>query len=70
MPRRRCAARAQRTGELAAEANLEFAAEVPCGTLYYRSLLSNRPIDENAVDGLLDMFIAAYATPTNRPMAT
>jgi AcrR family transcriptional regulator len=62
--------RAQRTGELVAEANLEFAAEVLCGTLYYRSLLSTRPIDENAVDGLLDMFMAAYATSTNRPMAT
>lgn len=56
--------RAQRTGELVAEANLEFAAEVLCGTLYYRSLLSTRPIDENAVDGLLDMFMAAYATST------
>ncbi|TMQ94746.1 TetR/AcrR family transcriptional regulator [Actinomadura soli] len=51
---------AQRTGELAAEANLEFAAEVLCGTLYYRGLLTTRPIDENAVDGLLDMFMAAY----------
>ncbi|WP_339134609.1 TetR/AcrR family transcriptional regulator [Streptomyces sp. f51] len=54
--------RAQRTGELDAEANLEFAAEVLCGTLYYRSLLSTRPIDEDAVDGLLDMFMAAYGT--------
>ncbi|MGP8304214.1 TetR-like C-terminal domain-containing protein [Streptomyces inhibens] len=54
------ATRAQRTGELVAEANLEFAAEVLCGTLYYRSLLSTRPIDEDAVDGLLDMFMAAY----------
>ncbi|MFD0041382.1 TetR/AcrR family transcriptional regulator [Streptomyces anulatus] len=54
--------RAQRTGELTAEANLEFAAEVLCGTLYYRSLLSTRPIDEHVVDGLLDMFMAAYGT--------
>lgn len=54
--------RAQHTGELIAEANLEFAAEVLCGTLYYRSLLSTRPIDEGAVDGLLDMFMAAYGT--------
>ncbi|MFE4959479.1 TetR/AcrR family transcriptional regulator [Streptomyces sp. NPDC056653] len=54
--------RAQRAGELTAEANLEFAAEVLCGTLYYRSLLSTRPIDEEAVDGLLDMFMAAYGT--------
>ena len=53
---------AQRTGELATEVNLEFAAEVLCGTLYYRSLLSTRPIDEKAVDGLLDMFMTAYGT--------
>ncbi|MGW2635352.1 TetR/AcrR family transcriptional regulator [Streptomyces sp. NPDC001348] len=52
--------RAQRTGELVADANLEFAAEVLCGTLYYRGLLSIRPIDETAIDGLLDMFMAAY----------
>lgn len=56
--------RAQRTGELTAEVNLEFAAEVLCGTLYYRSLLSTRTIDEKAVDGLLDMFMAAYGTST------
>ncbi|MFI1536739.1 TetR/AcrR family transcriptional regulator [Streptomyces anandii] len=54
--------RAQRTGELVADANLEFAAEVLCGTLYYRGLLSTRPIDETAIDGLLDMFMAAYGT--------
>lgn len=53
---------AQHTGELTADVNLEFAAEVLCGTLYYRSLLSTRPIDEHAVDNLLDMFMAAYAT--------
>lgn len=52
--------RAQRAGELNPEANLEFAAEVLCGTLYYRSLLSTRPIDEDVVDGVLDMFMAAY----------
>ncbi|MFJ8580540.1 TetR/AcrR family transcriptional regulator [Micromonospora sp. NPDC093277] len=56
--------RAQGTGELVAEANLEFAAEVLCGTLYYRWLLSTRPIDESAIDGLLDMFMAAYGTST------
>ncbi|MEU7852795.1 TetR/AcrR family transcriptional regulator [Nonomuraea sp. NPDC049141] len=56
--------RAQHTGELVAEANLEFAAEVLCGTLYYRHLLSTRLVDESAVDGLLDMFMAAYGTST------
>lgn len=54
--------RAQDAGELTTGADLEFAAEVLCGTLYYRSLLSTRPIDEAAVDGLLDMFMAAYGT--------
>ncbi|MGW2591776.1 TetR-like C-terminal domain-containing protein [Streptomyces sp. NPDC001515] len=54
--------RAQHTGELVAGVRLEHAAEVLCGTLYYRSLLSSRPVDESAVDGLLDMFMAAYAT--------
>ncbi|MGW2655844.1 TetR-like C-terminal domain-containing protein [Streptomyces sp. NPDC001478] len=54
--------RAQHTGELVAGVRLEHAAEVLCGTLYYRSLLSTRPVDESAVDGLLDMFMAAYAT--------
>ncbi|MEV6192948.1 TetR/AcrR family transcriptional regulator [Streptomyces sp. NPDC051920] len=54
--------RAQAAGELKADANLEFAAEVLCGALYYRSLLSNRPIDAAAVDGLVGMFMAAYGT--------
>ncbi|MFI5719867.1 TetR/AcrR family transcriptional regulator [Nocardia sp. NPDC051750] len=52
--------RAQRDGELVADADLEYPAEVLCGTLYYRSLLTCRPVDENAIDGLLDMFMAAY----------
>lgn len=51
---------AQHNGELVAEANLDYAAEVLCGTLYYRWLLTPRPIDEKAIDGLLDMFMAAY----------
>lgn len=54
--------RAQRAGELDPEVDLEFSAEVLCGTFYYRSLLSTRPIDEQAVDGLLDLFMAAYGT--------
>lgn len=52
---------AQRTGELVADADLTYSAEVLCGALYYRGLLSTRPIDEAAIDGLLDMFMAAYA---------
>ncbi|WP_369199424.1 TetR/AcrR family transcriptional regulator [Streptomyces sp. PU-14G] len=54
--------RAQHTGELVDGVDLEFAAEVLCGTLYYRALLSTRPVDEAAVDGLLEMFMAAYGT--------
>ena len=54
--------RAQRSGELVADVDLEFAAEVLCGTLYYRHLLSTRAIDEDAIDDLLDMFMAAYST--------
>ncbi|MEV4534545.1 TetR/AcrR family transcriptional regulator [Asanoa sp. NPDC049518] len=52
---------AQQAGELTPGVDLEFAAEVLCGTLYYRHLLSTRPVGEEAVDGLLDMFMAAYA---------
>lgn len=52
--------RAQRNGELVAGVDLEYPAEVLCGTLYYRWLLTPRPIDEQAIDGLLDMFMAAY----------
>lgn len=51
---------AQRTGELVPDADLAYPAEVLCGTLYYRWLLTPRPIDEQAIDGLIDMFMAAY----------
>ncbi|MFI6855979.1 TetR/AcrR family transcriptional regulator [Streptomyces sp. NPDC050416] len=54
-------ASAQRTGELIADADLTYPTEVLCGALYYRGLLSTRPVDEAAIDGLLDMFMAAYA---------
>lgn len=63
--------RAQRAGELDAGADLEFAAEVLCGALHYRHLLSTRPIGEREIDGLLDMFMAAYGTagPSRRDRA-
>lgn len=51
---------AQRNGELDPEADLEIAAEVLAGTLYYRWLLTPRPIDERAIDGVIDLFLAAY----------
>ncbi len=52
--------RAQQAGELVAGVDLTFPAEVLCGTLYYRHLLSTRVVDETTVDALLDMFMAAY----------
>ncbi|MDX3193269.1 TetR/AcrR family transcriptional regulator [Streptomyces sp. MN03-5084-2B] len=52
--------RAQEAGELVEGVDLTFPAEVLCGTLYYRHLLSTREVDEKAVDDLLDMFMAAY----------
>ncbi|GGU48322.1 TetR/AcrR family transcriptional regulator [Lentzea flava] len=52
--------RAQLAGELVAGVDLTFPAEVLCGALYYRHLLSTRLPDEKAVDALLDMFMAAY----------
>ncbi|MFB6838992.1 TetR/AcrR family transcriptional regulator [Streptomyces sp. NPDC056361] len=61
--------RAQGAGELRADVDLAFAAEVLCGNLYYRHLLTDRPVDETAIDGLLDMFMAAYGSRslTRRP---
>ncbi|MFD7655322.1 TetR-like C-terminal domain-containing protein [Actinosynnema sp. NPDC059797] len=52
--------RAQEAGQLVPGVDLTFPAEVLCGTLYYRHLLSTRVVDERTVDGLLDMFMAAY----------
>ncbi|MFB7645769.1 TetR family transcriptional regulator [Streptomyces sp. CB01201] len=54
--------RAQRAGELTTDTDLTFPAEVLCGALYYRHLLSTRPIGAAEVDALLDMFLAAYGT--------
>ncbi|MGW5723987.1 TetR/AcrR family transcriptional regulator [Amycolatopsis sp. NPDC003865] len=54
--------RAQEAGELVGGVDLTFPAEVLCGTLYYRYLLSTRVADEKTVDALLDMFMAAYGT--------
>lgn len=51
---------AQRNRELNPEADLEIAAEVLAGTLYYRWLLTPRPIDEHIIDGVIDMFLSAY----------
>ncbi|WP_300265601.1 TetR/AcrR family transcriptional regulator [Microbacterium sp.] len=54
---------AQDHGELVADIDLTIAAEVLSGTLYYRWLLTPRPVDEQIIDGLIDMFLAAYLVP-------
>lgn len=54
--------RAQQAGELVSGVDLTHASEVLCGALYYRAMLSDRPVDEPVIDGLLDMFMAAYGT--------
>lgn len=54
---------AQRNGELIPDVDLGIAAEVLAGTLYYRWLLTPRPIDEEVIDGVIDMFLAAYGVP-------
>lgn len=55
--------RAQHNGELVSGVDLEYPAEVLCGTLYYRFLLTPHPVDAAVIDGLLDMFMAAYGRP-------
>ncbi|MEW5658708.1 TetR/AcrR family transcriptional regulator [Streptomyces cinereoruber] len=57
----------QRTGELRADMDLTFATEILCGGLYYRHLLTTRPVDKTAIDNLLDMFMRAYATDPPPP---
>lgn len=54
---------AQRQGELRGDVDLTYAAEVLAGALYYRWLLTTLPIDEDAIDGLIDMFMDAYGEP-------
>ncbi|RBP66229.1 TetR family transcriptional regulator [Brevibacterium sanguinis] len=54
---------AQRNRELDPDADLTIAAEVLAGTLYYRWLLTPRPIDEQVIDGVIDMFLSAYGGP-------
>jgi AcrR family transcriptional regulator len=54
---------AQCQGELRADADLSYPAEVLAGALYYRFLLTARPVDDDAIDGLIGMFMDAYGTP-------
>lgn len=50
---------AQAQGELV-EGDLTIPAELLSGALYYRELLSPDPVDDQLIDGLIDMFMAAY----------
>lgn len=52
---------AQAQGELV-EGDLTIPAELLSGALYYRELLSPDPVDDELIDGLIDMFMAAYGT--------
>ena len=42
---------------------MERVVEVLVGSLYYRWLLSTLPVDEEPIDALIDLFLAAYAEP-------
>ncbi|MGY5765027.1 TetR/AcrR family transcriptional regulator [Brachybacterium sp. DNPG3] len=52
---------AQKHGELV-EGDLRIPAELLSGSMYYRELLSPDPVDDQLIDGLIDMFMAAYGT--------
>lgn len=54
---------AQDQGQLRADVDLRYAAEMLAGTLYYRYLLTPLPVDEDAIDGLIGMFMDAYGAP-------
>jgi len=51
---------AQAEGQLRDDVDLQYPAEILSGTLYYRWVLTARPIDENIIDGLINMFMDAY----------
>ena len=51
---------AQKHGQLRGDLDLQYPAEILAGALYYRWLLTMRPVDENIIDGLIGMFIDAY----------
>lgn len=52
---------AQRNGELIPDVDLTIPAELLAGALYYRWLLTARPVDEQVIDGLIDLFLSAYS---------
>ena len=54
--------RAIARGELRAGLDVELAADVIAGPLFYRHLVSHMPIDDDYVDGVIDVFVAAYGS--------
>ncbi len=54
---------AQSQGELKDGADAEGVIEVLVGSLYYRWLLSDRPVGEDIIDALIGMFMRAYGVP-------
>ncbi|MGC2976210.1 TetR/AcrR family transcriptional regulator [Brevibacterium sp. FAM 25378] len=51
---------AQDRGELRSDVDLEPTIDVLAGSLYYRWVLTTRPVDEGVIDALIDMFMDAY----------
>lgn len=51
---------AQDRGELRPDVDLESTIDVLVGSLYYRFVLTTRPVDEGVIDALIDMFMDAY----------
>jgi AcrR family transcriptional regulator len=51
---------AQDRGELRSDVDLEPTIDVLAGSLYYRFVLTTRPVDEGVIDALIDMFVDAY----------
>lgn len=51
---------AQSRGELRSDVDLGPVIDVLAGSLYYRWVLTTRPVDEGVIDALIDMFMEAY----------
>ncbi|GAA5153307.1 TetR/AcrR family transcriptional regulator [Microbacterium pseudoresistens] len=60
---------AQTQGQLRGDVDLQYPAEILSGTLYYRWLMTMRPVDEDIIDALIGMFIDAYGVcaPPTKP---
>ena len=54
--------RAIARGDMRADTDLELAADLVAGPLFYRHLVSHMPIDDVFVDEVIDAFIAAFGT--------